>query len=170
MADLFGTDAADTLTATGPDGIVWGRGGDDTLTGLPGSHARVLVGGPGLDTAQYGLGRFGSLTVGGTPVAGVYVAEQTAVNAGTDILVGVENLRLLFSNDTLDRSVADLAGPAAPLPGGFWDAVARVANLNHAETGTWYVTEGPGPGAVQDWDALAAEAQANFAATGHWFV
>lgn len=171
MADIFGTDTADTLRASAEGDFLWGLGGDDMLSGSSGND--VFVGGPGFDTVVYALGR-ASITVASTPVADVFLVESNRggfpLDVGTDILVGIENIREVLSNVTVDRSPADLAERTAPPFGPFWDALARVAEFNHAETGQWYVAEGPEPRSISDWNELAAQVQANFEATGHWFL
>jgi hypothetical protein len=170
MADIFGTDAADSLMATRQGDFLWGLGGNDTLSGLSGND--VFVGGPGFDTVEYSLGR-GTISVFSTPVVGVFLVESPPngfINVGTDILVGVEQIREIFSNLTQNVNLTGLSAPTAPPFGPFWDAVARVAEFNHAETGQWYVAEGPDAQTIHDWDELAAKVQANFEATGHWFL
>jgi Ca2+-binding RTX toxin-like protein len=101
-----GTDVADTLS--GGSGVDWlyGYDGDDVLEGRNGDD--YLDGGNGLDTASY---------AGSARAVNVSLAQDAAQDtggAGTDTLLGIENLTGGSGNDTLAGNGADnrLAGGA----------------------------------------------------------
>ncbi|MFB0873315.1 MULTISPECIES: calcium-binding protein [unclassified Sphingobium] len=88
-----GTDLDDDLTGDEGDNSLYGEGGDDVLEGLGGDD--LLDGGDGYDVASYANAP-GSVTVS-LAIAG----PQDTGSAGTDTLVGIEDLTGSAFNDVL---------------------------------------------------------------------
>lgn len=123
--DLRGTQGADTLVGGADDDVIYGFEGADTLKGGGGND--VLAGNEGNDVLQGGdgddylLGGAGNDTIDGgagndwaayeDAAAGVKVdltlnGAQNTVGAGTDKLIGIENVYGSAFNDTLIGSAA----------------------------------------------------------------
>ena len=130
---VTGTDFDDVMTA-GDAGMTFaGGGGNDTLTGGSGddllnggSGDDVLDGGAGNDTADYG----GS--AGGVTVSLAVTGPQDTVGAGTDTLIGIENLigtdqaDVLTGNDA-DNNINGFAGDDILSGGGGNDTLSSIS-------------------------------------------
>jgi Ca2+-binding RTX toxin-like protein len=90
---VTGTNMADTLVGLAGDDYLYGGAGNDTLIGGDGND--YMDGGLGVDTASY------AGTSAGVTVSLLTTAAQNTVGAGTDTLMGIENLLGSSYNDTL---------------------------------------------------------------------
>ncbi|WP_347904677.1 retention module-containing protein [Pseudomonas purpurea] len=90
---LNGGDGNDVLTAGSGNNTLHGGNGNDLLFSGPGND--LLDGGPGNDTASY------AHAAAGVTVDLSLLAAQNTVGAGTDTLMGIENLAGSNFNDTL---------------------------------------------------------------------
>jgi len=99
IENLSGSSFNDTLTGDANANRLRGLAGDDTLSG--GLGADTLDGGVGVDTADYGAAN-SAVTVG------LYIlGAQATGGAGTDTLIGIENLRGSLYGDTLTGDFGD---------------------------------------------------------------
>ncbi|MGC4095943.1 MAG: calcium-binding protein [Nitrospira sp.] len=115
---LAGNGVANVVTGREGNDILAGAAGNDTLTGDTGNDLLnggvgndVLNGGIGTDTADYGTYTIGGQAVSGA-TAGVTVnlnvpGAQNTGGAGSDTLVGIENLTGSDFNDTLTGNSAN---------------------------------------------------------------
>jgi Ca2+-binding RTX toxin-like protein len=115
---LAGNGATNVLTGRDGNDILAGAAGNDTLTGDIGNDLLnggtgndVVNGGAGTDTADYG-----NFTIGGQVVTGATAGVSVNLNltgaqntggAGSDTLVGIENLTGSNFNDTLTGNSAN---------------------------------------------------------------
>ena len=97
--NLTGSAYADTLTGNAAANVLTGGSGDDVLDGGLGND--TLSGGTGIDTASY------ASAAGGVIVSLALTTAQNTVAAGTDTLLGIENLTGSGFNDTLTGSAGD---------------------------------------------------------------
>jgi len=104
---LNGTDLDDTINGLAGNDTLKGGAGDDILSGDQGND--VLDGGLGVDRATY------QSATAGVTVSLALTAAQNTVSAGTDTLLGIENLTGSLFNDTLTGSA--LANILAGLDG-----------------------------------------------------
>ena len=93
---LNGTDLDDTINGLAGNDKLKGGAGDDTLSGDQGND--VLDGGAGVDRATY------QSATAGVTVSLALTAAQNTQGAGTDTLLGIENLTGSLFNDTLTGS------------------------------------------------------------------
>jgi Ca2+-binding RTX toxin-like protein len=93
IENLTGSSFDDVLTGDGGNNVLSGSAGNDTLQGGAGSD--TLDGGTGADTASYAVAN-AAVTVN----LAVGTAQNTG-GAGTDTLIGIENLTGSNFNDTL---------------------------------------------------------------------
>lgn len=91
---LCGDNRNNTINGAGGNDIILGRGGNDRLTG--GSGNDTLNGGPGNDTALF---------PGSKPVK-ANLTTGFATGAGSDVLLGAENLNGSGAGDRLTGSAA----------------------------------------------------------------
>ena len=108
MPTINGTSGDDTLNGTSGDDTINGLGGNDTLNGLDGND--TLDGGDGNDTINGGAGNFDTVSYASVfAFTGVTVdlsvsGPQDTVNAGTDTLIGIENI---MGSNGWDRLTGD---------------------------------------------------------------
>jgi len=152
---LYGGDGADRLDGENGDDRLYGGAGNDVLIGGIGNN--VLDGGSGADEVSYAAAT-ASVSLANT-------AAQITGGAGTDTLVGIENLTGSQFNDTLTGSaLANVLGGGAgndTLSGGLGNDTYRFAR-------------GGGADLVIDSDATAgntdlAQFAAGIAADQLWF-
>ncbi|MBZ9647468.1 M10 family metallopeptidase C-terminal domain-containing protein [Sphingobium sp. 3R8] len=91
--DGTGNDLAQTITGNSGNNSLSGLGGNDILNGGLGND--MIDGGAGVDTANY------AGAAAGVTVSLAIAGAQNTVNAGTDTLVGIENLSGTTFNDIL---------------------------------------------------------------------
>ncbi|MEK7343897.1 MAG: calcium-binding protein [Pseudomonadota bacterium] len=89
----MGTELDDYLTGDADDNSLYGEGGDDVLEGLGGDD--LLDGGDGYDVASY------AHAPGSVSVSLAIIGPQDTGSAGTDTLVGIEDLFGSAFNDVL---------------------------------------------------------------------
>lgn len=123
--DLRGTQGADTLVGGADDDVIYGFEGNDTLKGGGGNDVIAgnegndvlqggdgddyLLGGPGADTIDGGAGNDWAAyedAAAGVKVDLTLTGAQNTVGAGTDKLIGIENVYGSAFNDTLIGSAA----------------------------------------------------------------
>lgn len=90
---IRGMGGNDTLEGNGGDDFLYGLDGNDILVG--GSGNDTLVGGNGIDTVRY------STATAGVKVGLGLTTAQNTIGAGTDTVLGCENLYGSNYNDTL---------------------------------------------------------------------
>ena len=118
---LAGNGATNVLTGRDGNDILAGAAGNDTLTGDTGND--LLNGGVGNDLLNGGIGTdtadYGTFTIGGQAVSGAtagvtvdlnLIGAQNTGGAGTDTLVGIENLTGSNFNDTLAGQLGEING------------------------------------------------------------
>ncbi|HUR43976.1 MAG TPA: M10 family metallopeptidase, partial [Aestuariivirga sp.] len=93
---LTGTDLGEIMSGLDGNDTLKGGGGDDTLSGDAGDD--LLDGGLGLDTTTY------QSATAGVAVSLALTAAQNTLGAGTDTLLGIENVTGSMFNDTLTGS------------------------------------------------------------------
>lgn len=93
---LNGTALDDTINGLAGNDTLKGSAGDDTLSGDQGND--VLDGGLGVDKATY------QSATAGVIVSLALTTSQNTVSAGTDTLLGIENVTGSLFNDTLTGS------------------------------------------------------------------
>ncbi|MEZ0306602.1 MAG: hypothetical protein ACAH21_01675 [Ramlibacter sp.] len=93
---LNGTDGSETMYGLGGNDGLYGGKGSDTLCGGAGND--TLNGGDGADTASY------AGSAAGVKVSLLVTNAQSTGGAGTDLLVGIENLMGGDGSDTLTGS------------------------------------------------------------------
>jgi len=93
IENLLGSNFADLLTGNAGANRLEGGGGNDTLEGAAGND--FVDGGEGLDTASY------ANAAAAVAVSLAIVGAQNTGGAGTDTLLGIENLLGSQFNDTL---------------------------------------------------------------------
>ena len=94
---LRGNDGDDTLSGGSGDDNLVGGNGDDTLAGGAGND--TLNGGAGIDTADYS-------SAGAAVRVALIAGAQNTIGAGSDTLLGVENITGSNFNDTLTGNAA----------------------------------------------------------------
>ncbi|MGF7148800.1 Ca2+-binding RTX toxin-like protein [Sphingomonas zeicaulis] len=98
IENVIGTAFADTLTGNEYGNVLTGGGGNDVLVGNAGND--VLDGGAGIDTASYANSTTGvrvNLTLAGA---------QSTLGAGTDTVIGIENVIGSAFDDVLTGDAA----------------------------------------------------------------
>lgn len=104
---IYGFEGADTLKGGGGNDVIAGNEGNDVLQGGDGDD--YLLGGPGNDTIDGGAGNDWAAyedAAGGVKVDLTLTGAQNTVGAGTDKLIGIENVYGSAFNDTLIGSAA----------------------------------------------------------------
>lgn len=104
---IYGFEGADTLKGGGGNDVLAGNEGNDVLQGGDGDD--YLLGGPGADTIDGGAGNDWAAyedAAGGVKVDLTLTGAQNTVGAGTDKLIGIENVYGSAFNDTLIGSAA----------------------------------------------------------------
>lgn len=104
---IYGFEGADTLKGGGGNDVLAGNEGNDVLQGGDGDD--YLLGGPGADTIDGGAGNDWAAyedAAAGVKVDLTLTGAQNTVGAGTDKLIGIENVYGSAFNDTLIGSAA----------------------------------------------------------------
>ena len=99
VENIYATDWNDTLTGNGFGNTLVGAGGDDVLNGGLGND--ILNGDVGNDTATY------ANATGGVKVSLLVTGFQSTLSAGTDQLIGIENLTGSAFDDQLTGDGGD---------------------------------------------------------------
>ncbi|MGF7148799.1 Ca2+-binding RTX toxin-like protein [Sphingomonas zeicaulis] len=99
IENVIGTAFADTLTGNEYGNVLTGGGGNDVLVGNAGND--VLDGGAGIDTASY------ANAATGVRVNLALAGAQSTLGAGTDTVIGIENVIGSAYDDVLTGDAGD---------------------------------------------------------------
>lgn len=95
---LYGGSSGETLLGGAGSDVIDGRGGDDVIFGGPGDDR--LIGGPGDDVLDGKMGRDVAHFPGNRAVS-AHLGKRRATGWGTDLLLGIEDLRGGSGSDRL---------------------------------------------------------------------